>query len=121
MVLILLLQLLVGMANTFWLTVPESGSGWSAAAPMGLLMAHLTLGVALLVLAVWILVMASRAHDRNWLTASAIGVLGVVIAAGAGTAFMGETSNDGASFLMVVGTALAIGAYTFGLYQVPTD
>lgn len=119
MVLILLVQFLLGMANTFWLTVPDSGSGWSAAAPMGLLMAHVTLGAALLVLALSIAVVAFRAHDRNWLAASSFGVLGIVIAAGAGTAFMGETSNDGASFLMAVGTVLAIGAYAIGLYRLP--
>jgi hypothetical protein len=32
---------------------------------------------------------------------------------------MGQTSNDGASFLMAVGTAVAIGAYALGLYRTP--
>ena len=32
---------------------------------------------------------------------------------------MSQTSNDGASFLMAVGTALAIAAYTLGLYRLP--
>jgi hypothetical protein len=119
MVITLLGQLLLGMANTFWLTVPESGSGWSEAAPMGLLMAHLTLGVALLVFAVWIAVAAFRAHDRTWLIASALGVLGILVAVGAGSAFMGETSSDSSSFLMTVGTVLALGGYAFGLYRLP--
>ena len=86
---------------------------------MGLLMAHLTLGVALLVLAVGIAVTAVRAHDRTWLTASALGALGILIATGTGTAFMGQTSNDGASYLMTMGTALALGAYAVGLYRLP--
>jgi len=119
MVVTLLLQLLLGMANTFWLTVPETGSGWSAAAPMGLLMAHTTLGAALLVLAVWIVVVAFRGKDRNWLTASAAGIAGILVAAGGGIAFMGQTSNDGASFLMTLGTAVALAAYALGLYRLP--
>jgi hypothetical protein len=115
----LLAQLLLGMANTFWLTVPDSGSGWKTAAPMGLLMFHITLGAALLVLAIWIAVAAYRGHDRNWLAASVVGILGILLAAGAGTAFMNQTSNNGASFLMSIGTALALGAYSLGLYRLP--
>ena len=119
MVVTLLGQLLLGMANTFWLTLPDSGSGWKAAAPSALLMAHMTLGTALLVLAVWIAVIAFRVRDRNWLNASVVGILGIVVAFGGGAAFMGQTSNDGASFLMAVGTSLAIAAYALGLYRIP--
>jgi hypothetical protein len=121
MVLTLLAELLLGMANTFWLKVPDSGSGWSAAAPMGLLMAHMTLGAALLVLAIWIAVAAFRGHDRSWLSVSTAGILGILLAAGGGTAFMGQTSNDGASFLMALGTAVAIVAYALGLYRTPVS
>jgi len=119
MVVTLLGQLLLGMANTFWLTLPESGSGWKAAAPMGLLTAHMTLGTAAFVLAAWIAVSAFRGHDRSWLNASMVGILGIVIAFGAGFAFMSQTNNDGASYAMAVGTSLAIAAYAFGLYRLP--
>ena len=118
-VLTLLAQLLLGMANTFWLTVPDSGPGWATAAPAGLLMAHIGLGVLLLVLAVWIAVVAWRGRDRTWLTASAVGVLGIVVALGAGSAFMSEVSNDVASYLMAAGTAIAIAGYAYGLYRLP--
>ena len=118
-VLTLLGQLLLGMANTFWLKLPDTGSGWSAAAPMALLMAHITLGAALLVLAIWIAVAAFRDRDSNWLRASTAGILGLLLAFGGGTAFMSQTSNDGASYLMAVGTSLAIAAYALGLYRIP--
>ena len=121
MVVILLGQLLLGMANALWLQLPDSGSGWKAAAPVALLMAHVILGVALLGNAVWVAVLALRAHDRTWLTASTVAVLGIVLALGAGSAFMSQTNNDGASYLMAVGTALAIGAYALGLYRLPTS
>jgi hypothetical protein len=119
MVVTLLCQLLLGMANTFWLTVPDSGSAWSVETPTGLLMAHMTLGVVLLVLAIWIAVAAFRGHDRNWLTASAFGIFGILLGFGGGIAFMGQTSNDGASFLMAVGTSVAIAGYALGLHRLP--
>lgn len=120
MLVTLFAELLLGMANTFWLTLPDSGSGWTKAAPAALLMAHITLGAALLVFAIWIAVLAWRDHDRVWLVASAHGIAGIVIAVGAGSAFMSEVSNDGASYLMAVGSVLAIAGYTYGLYRLPT-
>lgn len=119
MVLTLLAELVLGMANTFWLQLPDSGSGWKAGAASALLMMHMALGLTLLVLAVWISVAAFLGRDRNWLTASAVGVFAILLAIGAGFAFMSQTSNDGASFLMAVGTALGIGAYALGLYRLP--
>jgi len=119
MVLTLLGQLLLGMANALWLQLPASGSGWSAGASSGLLMAHLALGLALLVLAVWILISAVHHHDRNWLLATGFGVVGIVVAFGSGIAFLSQPSSNGASFLMTVGTAVAIAAYALGLYQAP--
>jgi len=116
MVVTLLAQLLVGMANTFWLSLPESGSGWNEAAPAALLSAHLTVGTALLVLAVWIAVLAVRGRSRGWMIASAVGILGLLTAFGGGSMFMGDTSDDLASFVMAVGAAVAIGAYSLGLY-----
>src|SRR5674476_520816 len=73
MVVTLLGQLLLGMANTFWLTVPDSGSGWKTAAPMGLLVAHITLGVALLVLAIQIARTRSATPRVMWATSRPMG------------------------------------------------
>ena len=70
MVVILLGELLLGMANTFWLQLPDSGSGWTAGSSSGLLGIHMILGVALVVLAIWIAIAAVRGRDRNWLHAS---------------------------------------------------
>jgi hypothetical protein len=119
MVLTLLGELVLGMANTFWLQLPDSGSGWKAGAASALLMMHMALGIALLILAIWIAVAAFLVRDRNWLTASAVGVLGILLAISGGFAFMSQTSSDGASFLMAVGTALATAAYSVGLYRLP--
>jgi hypothetical protein len=119
MVLTLLGQLLLGMANTFWLSLPDSGSGWNAASPAFLLTAHLTLGTALLILAVWIAVLAVRERDRGWIVASVVGIVSILVSFTGGSLFMGETSNDGASYLMAVGCAVAIAAYALALYRIP--
>jgi hypothetical protein len=119
MVVILLGELLLGMANTFWLQLPDSGSGWTAGSSSGLLGIHMILGVALVVLAVWIAVVAVRSRDRNWLHASLVGVLGILLAFGSGLAFMSQTSNNVASFCMALGCALAIAGYALGLFRIP--
>jgi len=120
MVMILLGELLLGMANALWLQLPDSGSGWAAGSSSGLLGIHMLLGLALVVLAVWITVVAVRGRDRNWLTASIVGVVGILLAFGSGLAFMGQTSNDVASFCMALGCAIAVAGYTYGLYRIPT-
>jgi hypothetical protein len=119
MVVVLLGQLLLGMANAFWLALPESGRGWDDASPSWLLSAHMALGTAVLVLAVWIGVLAARRRARGWLVASAAGIAGIVVAFAGGTGFMGDVSNDTASFVMAFGAALAIGAYALALYPAP--
>jgi hypothetical protein len=115
MVLTLLGQLLLGMANTFWLEVPESGSAWNVAQPAWLVTAHMTLGTALVVLALWIGWISIRTRDHAWITASVVGLIGIVVGFAGGTAFMGDPSSDMTSFVMAIGCAAAIGAYALGL------
>lgn len=111
----LVLQLLLGLANTFWLSVPDSGSGWQDNSPAWLLGLHMLLGTALLVLAVWIGVSASRAGSAAWQRASMMGVIGIVVAFAGGVWFMGDVSNDLASFVMAIGWAIALVGYATGL------
>ena len=62
-----------------------------------------------------------KSESRTWLTASIVGVVGILLAFGSGLAFMGQTSNNVASFCMALGCALAIAGYTHGLYRIPTN
>ena len=114
MVIALLVELLLGMANAFWLSLPESGSGWKAAGPQALLYNHIFVGAAIAVLGVWIAVGAWRARCRGWLVASGVGMLGILAGFGGGSAFMGDVGDDLASFVMAAGCAVAIGAYAVG-------
>jgi len=42
-------------------------------------------------------------------------LVGIVLGIAGGTIFMGNTTSDGASFLMAAGCAIALGAYALGL------
>jgi len=113
----LLIEFLLGMANTFWLETPESGSGWSGSTPAWLFISHMVWGAAILVLAIWIFVIASRLKAKSWTRINILGTLGIVIAFAGGSSFMGDVSSDAASMLMSVGWAVAVGAYSLGLFK----
>lgn len=111
MIVALLLQVIVGVANTLWLSVPETGNAWATAAPLFLLNAHLLLGTAITVLGIWLFIEALRTRQRSWILSSAIGFVGVVVALGGGSAFLSTNGNDAFSFMMTIGCVIAIGAY----------
>lgn len=115
----LLVQFLLGMANTFWLSLPPSGSAWNRAGSNVLLMGHIALGTALLVFSIWIGALAKRHRDRTWLTASNIGISGLFIAFAGGAGFLSDVSSDASSYVMAVGYAVAVGGYAYGLYRLP--
>jgi hypothetical protein len=118
----LVLQILLGLGNTFWLSLPEEGNRWSGAAPAWLLMAHITLGVLLIVLGGAVLVLAFQTGSRPFKSASVLGIASIVVAFGAGAAFMGQDS-DALSFVMALGCGLAIIFYAtaLGKLALPTS
>ena len=58
----LLIEFLLGMANTFWLETPESGSGWSGSSPMWLVIVHIVWGTLVLLLGLWIVIVARKGN-----------------------------------------------------------
>jgi hypothetical protein len=113
----LLAQTLIGVANAIWLTVPDSGNAWSASSPGWLVNLHVGVGVVLLVLAVWILVLAGWERDRAWTAAGLVGILGIGVALAGGVVFMTANGNDVASFAMAAGCVVPIAGYTVALAQ----
>jgi len=113
----LVLQILLGLANTFWLSTPDSGSGWSSASPNWLVSVHMLLGIVLVGLAIWIAVRAWRTDDAIWKRASVLGIIGLFAALAAGIAFMSDVSQDGWSFVMALGCCVSVVAYVTGLYR----
>jgi hypothetical protein len=114
---VLLVQIVVGVTNTLWLDVPEDGNAWSTSTPMSLVTIHMVVGLALVVLAVWIQIKAARAGDAAWRLAGSIGIAGIVVGFAAGVIFLSTNGNDVWSLLMTVGCVVAIGGYAFGLTQ----
>ncbi len=113
----LVIEFLLGIANTFWLETPESGSGWSGATPMWLLMLHIIWGALVLLLGLWILIVARKGKSKTWLNMGALGFVGIIIAFAGGNSFMSDVSSDVASFIMAVGFGIAMFFYAFGLFK----
>jgi heme A synthase len=111
MIVALLLQVVVGMADALWLDVPTTGNAWATSAPMILLNAHLLVGTAITLLALWMLVDAIRSRTRIWIISTIVGLLGVVAALGGGSAFLSTNGDPGSSFMMAIGCVVAIGAF----------
>ena len=113
----LLIEFLGGMANTFWLETPESGSGWDGSSPMWLVMVHIVWGPLVLLLGLWIIIVARKGKSRTWLNLGGLGFVGIFIAFAAGNTFMNDVSSDISSFVMSVGLAIAVFFYSFALFK----
>jgi hypothetical protein len=112
MVAALLVQILVGMANNLWLTIPANPNAWSQYTPMLLLNAHLWVGTALTVLGIWIPIDAFRCKNRTWLVSSVIGFVLIMGAFGGGSVFISSAGeNDSASMAMAVTCVLALACF----------
>lgn len=102
----LAIQLLLGVANNLWLSLPAKDA-WRAASPGLLLWAHIVVGTAVVVLAIWILVLATRLGNlANQILAWAT-TAGVVAAWISGASFV-TSQLDVSSFLMATGFAVAL-------------
>jgi uncharacterized membrane protein len=113
----LLIEFIGGIAVTLWVETPESGSGWSAASPKWLLMAHVIWGALVLLLGLWILIVARKGKSRTWLNMGAFGFVGIIIAFTSGNSYMSDVSSDASSFIMAIGFAIALFFYSFGLFK----
>lgn len=113
----LLIEFIGGIAVTFWVDTPDSGSGWSAASPKWLLMAHVIWGALVLLLGLWILIVARKGKSRTWLNMGALGFVGIIVAFASGNSYMSDVSSDAASFIMAIGFAIALFFYSFGLFK----
>jgi heme A synthase len=109
----LIIQFILGTAYAIYGTAPTSTQ------PVGifstpLLAVHVILGILLVVAAIMLVVRSVQARSRPLVVASAIGLLAVLGACGAGSAFTGTGSN-GASLAMALLTAVAMLAYAISL------
>lgn len=124
-------QFLLGMAVNLFVTIPANHPGanppeyfsgvfqsveWSITSPSSplWLLLHASLGLALVVLSLILLISAIVARKGVWITVAVIGLIGVLGAGFNGGSFL-NYNQDFSSMLMSVGFILAVLAYSLGL------
>ena len=129
----LIVQFLLGMTVTLFVTVPSNHPGanppeyfggvvtsvtWAILQGGLWLTLHTALGLVLVLAAVGSLVQAIRLGGGGRITLAAIGFVGVLGAGFNGGSFL-NYHEDFSSMLMAVGFALALSAYVALLYRAP--
>jgi hypothetical protein len=113
LVIMLAVQSVLGAAYNLYGTAPEAGK------PVGmfsspLLAVHVVFGILLILAAIDLLVRAIRSSARFAVITSAVGLLAIIAAAGAGSGFTRDGAA-GASFGMALATGVALICYTLNL------
>jgi hypothetical protein len=113
LVIMLAVQFVLGVAYNLYGTAPSAGK------PIGmfsspLLAVHVVFGILLILAAIDLLVRAIRASARFAIITSAVGLLAIVAAAGAGSSFTHDGAA-GSSFGMALATGVALVCYTLNL------
>lgn len=129
MVMLLLAQVLVGMAVNLYITIPKSHPGAkptnyftgsirsiSWAIPHGgvWLAVHVSLGVLLIFCGAWVTVLAARIGGRRRITATSVGLAAIVAAAFNGVSFL-DFNQDSSSMIMAVLAVAAVFCYVIAL------
>jgi len=113
------LQYLLGMLTNLFVAFPENNTDlqqWEFAKTQFMLMAHIILGILLLVGAIMLYIRAFQAKDRHWKIASGIGLGSILLAILSGSEFI-STQSEYYSLVMSLLFILAVGAFGWGIYQ----
>ena len=117
MVVTLLAQIVLGVANELWTSLPASGDAFAGAAPRWLLSLHVLVGTVAIVVAAVLAVSARRSDDRAWKAASILGLAAVLGAWLSGHFFLETHGADVLSLSMAALGVVALGAYVAGLVR----
>lgn len=113
----LILQFVLGTAYNLYGTAPTAGKSVGMFSSP-LLAIHVVLGILLVVAAAMLVFRAVGAKGGPVVATSVVGLLAVLGAAGAGSAFIGHGAN-GASLGMALATAVAMLCYAANLVILP--
>ena len=119
---LLLLQFVLGMLTNLFVSFPETNDGykqWDYARSHILVIAHIALGMLLLIGTIVLFVRAVRARDRNWKIASGLGLGSVILAIMSGSEFI-SSQNDALSFAMAMFFVVALVSLGWGVYKSKT-
>ena len=109
----LILQFALGTAYNLYGTAPTASKSIGMFSS-SLLAVHVILGILIVIAAIMLVFRAVQAKARTILITSVIGLLAVLGAAGAGSAFIGK-GDSGASLGMALATAIAMLCYAANL------
>ena len=118
MVGLLVLQYVLGMVTNMFVQFPETDQVnllWDAARGQLPSLAHIILGVLLLVGAIIFVIRATAKHQRGWIVSSAVGLVAILVAAIGGATYV-SSQSDAWSMVMALGFIAALLAYGWGLY-----
>src|SRR6476646_1189324 len=110
-------QYILGMLANLFIAFPEGNNDWQQwefAKTQLLLMAHIVLGMLLLIGSIALYIRAFRAKDRTWKIASGIGLGSILLAIISGSEFI-SSQQEYYSLVMSVLFIVAVGAFGWGL------
>jgi hypothetical protein len=118
---VLIVQFAVGISVNLYVTLPAAGRpGHSSWFDNGSLLAlHASLGMFLILAAIFVLVRAIRARSRTLIATSAAGLVAILVAFSFGASFADKLTN-GYSLGMAIAFAAALASYAIGLYVAST-
>jgi len=114
----LIVQYVLGMVTNLWVEFPQTDQVnqlWDAARSQLPSAAHIVLGVLLLVGAIIFVIRAAAKHQRDWVVSSAVGLVGILVAAVGGATYV-SSQSDTWSMVMALGFIASLVAYGWGVY-----
>jgi hypothetical protein len=112
---LLVIQFGLGTAVNLYVTLPSGQSFWSTVFSQGAVAVHAIVALLLIGASVSALVRSIRARHRLMAWYTSAGLLGVLVAAGSGMAFVRNDSN-GASLAMALAAAVALFCYLAAIF-----
>lgn len=115
----LLVQYLLGILSNLYVQFPDNNTDWQHwhfAKGQLLIVAHIVVGMLLLIGMIVLYIRAFRSKDKIWKIASGIGLGSVLLAIMSGSEFI-STQSAIYSFVMSVLFVIALGSIAWGLYK----
>jgi hypothetical protein len=121
LLILLIVQFGLGIGVNLYVTLPDAGDpGHASWFGNGALLAlHATLGMLLILGAIFVLVRAIMARNAALIITSATGLVAILLAAFFGSGFT-DKLTDGYSLGMAIAFAVALACYAIGLYATST-
>ncbi len=116
---LLVIQFGLGTAVNLYVTLPSGRSFWSTVFSQGAVAVHAIVALLLIAASVSALVRSIRVGRRLMVLLASAGLLGILVAAGSGVAFVRNGSN-GASLAMALAAAVALFCYLAAIFA-PVD